>query len=232
MRWYLLDLETGGLKPSDGVVEVGFFELDENAQIIDRVESLIDPGTGAIAPSASGVHGITIDMVENSPTLEEFFSSDDPTCYGKPLQGDPPAIIGHKISYDVAFVKDHIEGTPLELCTLRWSRSLYPHSDSHTLSTLRYALNLAPPSGVAHRVLYDVSLTYELLLHIMERTNLTLPELTAKSQEPMLVTFVPFGKHKGQLYSEVPRSYLQWMQRELKDLDIDQSYTINYYLNK
>ena len=230
MRWYLLDLETGGLKPSDGVVEIGFFELDENAHIIDRVDSLIDPGTGFIAPSASGVHGITMDMVEDAPTVDEFFN--DQTCYGKPLQGDPPTIVGHKCAFDVSFIKDYIAAPHLELCTLRFSRHLYPFSDSHTLSTLRYALDLSPPPGTAHRVMYDVALTYELLLHIMDRTGMSLIELTERAQQPFLLTFMSFGKHRGQPFEEIPRSYLNWMRNNLEEMDQDLSYTVDYYLSK
>ena len=229
-RYILLDTETSGLPPNAGVCEVGWLELSESGTWIKQVDSLIDPEC-PISSSASGVHGIVDEDVQNSLTLAEFFSESSPTCYGQKITGDPVVLIGHRVSFDRRFVEPFIDGPILECCTLRWVRSLYPYMEDHKLSTTKYALGLRKDAGDAHRVMADVWVTYDLLHHIMGRLSCTLPELVAKSQEPMMLTFMPFGKHKGQLFSEVPRSYLQWMQRELKDLDIDQAYTINYYLN-
>lgn len=43
---------------------------------------------------------------------------------------------------------------------------------------------------------------------------------------------MPFGKHKGSSFMDVPPSYLEWMLREMKDLDGDLKYSINLALQK
>lgn len=228
MKAIVLDTETSGLKDA-GVCEIGWFELAPDATVIEQVESLIDPER-PITPSASSVHGIVDEDVENSPTLEEFFSLDSDGCYGKRLVGDPVIFCGHKTAFDLPFVQPYIDGPVLEICTLRWFRSLYPFSDSHTLGTAVYSLGLPRDHRNAHRVLSDVTDAYNLLLHIMQRTGLSLHELALKSQEPMLVHFIPFGKHRGEAFSDIPRSYLNWVRNNIHDLDQDTSYTIDYWL--
>ena len=91
VRYFVADTETTGVNVDDKVVEVGWIEIDENFNIISQVESLIDPER-FISPESSGIHGLVNADVENSPTIEEFFSLDDPGCYG---QRQPPAFHRH-----------------------------------------------------------------------------------------------------------------------------------------
>ena len=226
----VLDTETSGLPPDAGVCEIAWLSLNKEGIWTHQVQSLIDPER-EISPAASGAHGLVYEDVCDAPTLSQFFSADDPSCYGKRIQGDKVIFAAHRASFDLHFVEPYIDGELLVIDTLRWARHLYPGCENHQLSTLKYALNLRKDAGGAHRAMADVMVTYDLLHHIMQRLNVTVDALADLSRKPLLVAVVPFGKHKGQLYSEVPRSYLQWMQRELKDLDIDQAYTINYYLN-
>jgi exodeoxyribonuclease X len=48
------------------------------------------------------------------------------------------------------------------------------------------------------------------------------------SNNPILIPRMPFGKHKGLLFSEVPRDYLEWLQRS--ELDEDMAYTVKTHL--
>lgn len=230
MRWLLLDLETAGLRPEDGVVELGFLELDENANIIDQYQTLVDPGTGVISPSAEGIHGISLDMVADAPTLPEVFSADAPECYGKPLTGDPLVLIGHRISFDHSFLKGHVPENTLELCTLRLARTLWPFSEDHKLSTLRVALGLRKDAGTAHRVLSDCFVTYDLLKLILTTLKCSLRELTEMSQKPQLLRVMPMGKHRGEPVADVPSSYWRWMLNNLEDMDPDLRFTAETYL--
>lgn len=228
MTTYLfLDTETTGAGPTDTACEVGWIRTDEAFNILETVESLIDPGQ-MIGPSASGIHGLTNADVENSPTIEEYFTVDDPSCYGKKLPADS-VIIGHRISFDMRFVAPYFEAPPTEVCTLRWARKLYPDADDHKLSTLIFALNL-PRSTGAHRVLADVMSAYHLARHICDRTGMTLTQLAEASKSPMEILVMPFGKHKGAPFSTVPKSYLRWMKENMADLDQDMRYTIHTLL--
>ena len=229
-RYILGDTETTGTKEGAKACEIGWIELDEQAQWTTQVDSLLDPEI-PISYGAMGIHDITNEMVAGSPTIEEFFSVDDPSCYGKRIQADRVVLIGHRVSFDRRFIEPFIDGEIQELCTLRWIRNLYPDMDDHKLSTAKYALGLRKNAGDAHRVMADVWVTYDLLLHLLAKTGTTLAELTERSQAPMLIHTMPMGKHKGQPMSEVPRSYLDWALRNMQDLDQDQRFTFEHFYN-
>ncbi|MEE4603229.1 MAG: DUF3820 family protein, partial [Desulfobacteraceae bacterium] len=53
-------------------------------------------------------------------------------------------------------------------------------------------------------------------------------EMIRISNNPVLIPRMPFGKHKGMLFSEVPQDYLQWLSGT--DLDEDMAYTVKYHL--
>lgn len=227
--YIFLDTETTGIAPERGVVEVAFIITDENFNVLSEHASLIDPEQ-PISAAASGVHGLTEYEVANAPTLAEYFSNAGAECYGGLLPG-PAVVIGHRIGFDTHTIGRYIDGGFTEICTLRWARKLFPTADNHQLSTLIFALGL-PRSAGAHRALADVYSAYHLCKVICETTGMTLAQLAEASAAPMLLANVPFGKHKDQPFADVPRSYLQWMQREMKDLDADMKHTLDFHINK
>lgn len=230
MKYLVADTETTDAADDRGIVEIAWIEVDENWNILNQVESLIDPQK-PISPSASGVHGLTYEDVQDSPTLNEFFTLDEPGCYGKRLQG-PVTLIGHRVSFDRPAFEPYIDGEVLELDTLRFSRWLYPDADDHKLSTLLYALNLPRDSGAAHRALADVLTAYHLARHVADRLNMTLPELAERGRLPIPVASLPFGKHKSQPLETVPRSYLNWLLGSDMKLDDDYLHTIKAILGR
>lgn len=227
-HYYFADTETTGVDPSATACEIGWIKTDENFKVLEQVESIVDPEQ-MISPAASGIHGLVWDDCKSYPTLKEFFTEDDPSCHGKLLEA-PAVIIGHRIAFDVRFLGPYFKQPPAELCTLRWARKLYPDADNHQLSTLIFALDL-PRSEGAHRVMADIWSAYYLCKHICDRTGYTLGQLAKASLAPMEVPVLSFGKHKGTPFREVPKSYLGWMRREMKDLDADIKYTIDTILN-
>ena len=229
MRFIFVDTETTSDDESAAVCEIGWIETDEHFNEVARIESLIDPQK-PIEPSASGVHGIVDEDVQHCPTLDEFFREKDQRCFGSLLDGEVVAI-GHNVQFDTRFVKPYIPNLAHEVCTLRWSRKLYPDSKNHRLSTMKYLVNLPRNNGDSHRVMVDVEDALNLTKHICAMTGMNLKELVAASAEPMLVERMAFGKHKGMLMQDVPRSYLQWMAREMQ-LDKDMAHTVAYYLAK
>jgi len=52
------------------------------------------------------------------------------------------------------------------------------------------------------------------------------------SKNPIMLLKFPFGKHKGELMEDVPRSYFEWCLRSIENLDEDLKFTMNFYLNK
>lgn len=230
-RYFVLDTETSGLPPDAGVCEIGWIETDACLNIVGEVESLIDPER-PITPAASGVHGITDEDVADKPTLQEFFTLQQPPCHGQPLSAERIVLVGHKVAFDYQFVAPYLQGEVLQVCTLRWARHLWPFCDDHKLATLRYALGLRRDTGNAHRVMADILLTFDLLRLILETTQCNLDELAERSQQPMLLHRMPFGKHKDLPFEQVPVSYLKWMRDNIEEMDIDLAFTVAHWLNK
>jgi DNA polymerase III epsilon subunit-like protein len=208
------------------VVELGWIEVDEDFNFIAEVQSLIDPQR-SIASAASAVHGLVLADLQDSPTIEEFFSVDDESCYGRPIT-EPVVLCGHNIAFDHRFVRPYITNVVQEVCSLRWARRLYPDADNHQLQTLVYELGL-PRATAAHRVLSDVTTSLHLAKHICERTGLTLRQLAEASFEPMLMKTLSFGKHKGKSFAELPTPYLYWMVEKLA-MDIDLKFSVEQQL--
>ena len=227
-RFFVFDTETSGLGDDAGVCEIGWVELDAQAQIIGQCDALLDP-EGPISPSASGIHGIEDKDVVGKPTIAEFFSVDDPSCLGSRLAAPRIVFVGHKASFDRRFIAPYLDGEVLELCTLRWARKLWPQADDHKLSTLKYALGLRKDAGEAHRVMADILVTYDLLRVLLSMTGITLTELAIASQEPMLLERMPFGKYKGQHPRDVEKSYWRWALNNIQDMDDDLKYTALHY---
>jgi len=229
-RFFIADTETTGTTAEDKVCEVGWIEIDEEFNILEEVESLIDPER-MFDPAAQGVHGIEPQDVANSPTIEQFFSEQDETCYGKLIEG-PIVLIGHRIGFDRRFLQPYMPGFLQELDTLRWVKRLYPNMTNHQLSTCIYALDL-PRSKGAHRVMADVMTAYHLVYHICARTGMTLGQLALESNRPFWIPTMPFGKHKGQPVEEVPRSYWRWMlNNDDMEIDPDLRHTAQTLYNK
>lgn len=226
-NFIVLDTETSGVDVNASVCEVAFAVIDEDFNILEQHQSIIDPEQ-PINPSASGVHGLTWDDCRSFPTLTEYFSVDDPSCYGKKLPAGS-VVIGHRCGFDMRFLAPHFEEPPLQLDSLRWARRLYPDAENHQLSTLIFSLDL-PRSTGAHRAMADVMSAMHLCKHICDRTGMTLSQLAEASQEPMEVHVLSFGKYKGTPFKKVPKHYLRWMRENMTDLDPDITYTISLLL--
>lgn len=226
-HYYFIDTETTGVDASASACEVAIMETDAEFNVLHQHQSILDPEQ-MISPSASGVHGLVWEDCKDYPTIAEYFSVDDPSCYGRHLKG-PSVVVGHRVGFDMRFVGPYFESDPLQVDTLRWARRLYADAENHQLSTLIYSLDL-PRSTGAHRAMADVMSAYHLCKHICERTGHTLDQLAAASEKPMEVLSMPFGKHKGEPMRDVPRHYLRWALQNMQDLDRDLKYTFQLFL--
>jgi exodeoxyribonuclease X len=207
------------------VVELAWIEIDQELNIIDRRYSLIDPEV-AIPASASGIHGITNIEVANSPTLDEFFNIVLPGEGGS-AEGNV-ILIAHNTVFDRRFLKERFNLVG-ELCTLRLARRVWPDMENHKLATLMYALELR--RGQSHSAEGDVDTCHDLLCKIVETSGKSLLDLAQTSMEPVLITKMPFGKHKGVLLKNLPGSYTKWLMG-LDTLDKDMRYSLEHFYGK
>ena len=150
-RYYVIDTETTCATPERGVCDIAILELDSDMVIVARHESLIDPQR-PIHPEASAIHGLSNSDVADAPTMAEYFSDVAPQCFGGLLQG-PAVLIGHNVRFDTHTIGPYVQGSYVELDTLRWFRHLYPQAENHKLQTAVQALGLPVfrmPSGAGH----------------------------------------------------------------------------------
>jgi exodeoxyribonuclease X len=81
----------------------------------------------------------------------------------------------------------------------------------------------------AHRALPDAYVTAHLLREILKHASIG--ELISWTKEPILLPRVPFGKHRGQAWKDVPPDYLQWILRQ-QDMNEDVVHTARHHLEK
>jgi exodeoxyribonuclease X len=234
LTYLVVDTETTGLDPvACRVVSVAGVWVRPGAGVLRRESFLVDPGI-PIPPEASAVHHIVDRHVQGAPPLAQVL----PTFQG----ADFDAYVAHNAAFDFGFLPS--AGRPV-LCTLRLAKKLWPELPRYSNQYLRYALGVEVPEAEglpAHEALADALVTARLLLYQLEaiRTGAvaglpaldTVQDLIAWSNAPSLLAVCQFGnKHRGLPWSQVPKDYLAWMKREVRDLDPDTRYTVEHYLH-
>jgi DNA polymerase III epsilon subunit len=154
------DIETTGLYPERGdrILEIGAVSIVDNLVASESgFEMLIHPGMH-IPPEISKINGITDDMVEDAPPLENVLP--------RFLEyiGELP-LIAHNASFDVGFVSHYIDElnlSPLKnpiIDTLELSRRVFSQAETHNLDALLKRLNIHYSRKQRHRSIGDAYLT-------------------------------------------------------------------------
>lgn len=232
LTYLVMDTETTGLDPAaDRVVSVAGVWTRVDRGPFRRESFLVDPGR-PIPPEASAVHHITDRHVQGAPLLAQVL----PTFQG----GDFDVYVAHNAAFDFGFLPR--AGRPV-LCTLRLARKVWPGLPRYANQYLRYALGLEVPEAEglpAHEALADALVTSRLLLKELAWLEANpqpgiegLQDLLDWVQAPNLLETCQFGnKHRGVPWARVPKDYLAWMKREVKDMDPDLRHTVEHYLQK
>ena len=124
-------------------------------------------------------------------------------------------LIGHNIDFDWVAI-----GSPdvKRICTLALARSLWPDLDSHTQSALLYYFERDTARDQlrnAHSALADVWICSKIVGQIIDKLHpASLDALWEMSEKARIPTTMPYGKHKGELISQVPSDYKQWLLRQ------------------
>ena len=88
---------------------------------------------------------------------------------------------------------------------------------------LRYWLGLdIGHNGIPHRALFDATVTAHILgaaIRQVREEGVSDPvkHLLELTERPALLRTVPFGKHRGELWRDVPRDYIDWVLRKQFD---------------
>ena len=227
MDFLIIDTETTGLDPArDRVVEIGY-AVTSLTETLQSGSCLVNPCV-PIPPSASAIHHLLDEDVKDAPILDEAI---------KTLPGLlPAAYVAHNAPFDASFLP-MLHGPWLD--TKRIARRYMPELPEFSNQFLRYALKLdVPRDTVAHRAEGDCIVTAALLRYLLngpakaDLESQAFPAFIAQQQTPVLLHTVGFGKHKGILWSEVPRGYLDWLAKNPQGDDGDLSYTVHHYLGR
>ena len=235
MNFVILDTETTGFEKSDKIIQLAYIVFDGmNLEPFETFCSTEAP----INFSAMAVHHITPDMIEDKPKLvdTEIYQ------FLEELNTEENYLVIHNAPFDLKMLaKEGFENKMKIIDTLKVTRHLAPNLDSHAMQFLRYHRGLYKDEkaveellGVtikAHDAMGDIVVLYLLLKRLLEsKTPDELVELTGK---PNLNNKIRFGKYKGQKISDIAqndKAYLEWIVSNLKDLDAETKYAIDYFL--
>jgi len=231
----VVDVETTGLDPLAQVCEIGYCdvvsnEVDENSkpvgwQVVEGTSSLLSVEI-PIPPEVSAVHHILAEDLVGAPRLSDIA----PIIFEHP-ENRPFYLAAHNCKFERQFLTPEITGDVSWICTYQVACRVWPDAPSHSNQVLRYWRNpgglVRERAGAAHRAFGDAYVTAFLLRELLQAQPIE--ELVAWSNEPVLLTRVSFGKHKGKPWAEVPTDYLEWMLGQ--DFDEDRLHTARFHLN-
>ena len=160
MKYVVVDIETTGGRPSgNDITEIGIVHV-ENKKITHQWSSLVKPDR-SIPYNIQLLTGIDDEMVADAPTFEELI----PTLQ-KELKGD--VFVAHSVNFDYSFIDRAFReaGTPWrmdKLCTVKYSRAMFPEFGRYSLANL--ARQLEVENDNPHRALSDALCAAEVLIH-------------------------------------------------------------------
>jgi DNA polymerase III epsilon subunit-like protein len=220
-----LDTETTGTEADDRLCQIAF-KMDQGT----IVNKLFDPGK-PIAIEAMAVHHITNEMVRDKPPFKDSSACRQLTSL---VSDGNNVVVAHNAQFDILMLNREGIHPPKVICTLKLARFLDKEGviPQYNLQYLRYYLGLRV-EATAHDALGDILVLEKLFHRIHAKFKKTgvdkcVDEMIRISNSPVLIPRMPYGKHKGRRFSEIPHDYLQWLLGT--GLDEDLAHTVRHYL--
>ncbi len=158
----IFDFETTGLDSlRDRIIEIGAIKY-QNGQRVSEFSFLIKPDI-PLPEIASRITGITADMLENQPAIEDILPQFLHFI-------DKAVLVAHNAEFDMAFLKHACSriGYQLEwscFCTLKLARQLLPDLESKNLDSLAQHFGLS--FAARHRSIGDCEVTGAVLQSLL-----------------------------------------------------------------
>ena len=161
LTFTVFDTETTGLDPSeDEIVSIGAVRI-VNGRLLrqESFDQLIDPGR-PVDPAATAVHGITSDILQGQPSIDEVLPS-----FARFAQDT--VLVGHNVAFDLRFLELKESQTGVRfgqpvLDTLLLSAVVHPDEEDHSLEAM--AIRLGVNVIGRHTALGDAILTGEIFV--------------------------------------------------------------------
>ena len=220
----VIDFETTGFPPGAGIVEVGWTDVFE-----DKVISMEPKWHGELCNpqipinvEAQAVHHISAEDIQDARAPEGILTE---------IQEGADYFVAHNAAFECKFFMP--EKAPY-ICTMKAAQKIIPEAPGFSNQVLRYHLGVdkdprfdpamaMPP----HRAGPDTYVTGFLLMELLKK-GFTGEQLVEFTGPPALHQVIPFGKHKGKEWKNVPRDYIMWLLSQGPQEDIRAS--IQHYL--
>lgn len=226
----VIDYETTGTEDDEfaEVIELGRIDLDLSTETIGNAWTALAKPKGEIPIETKAVHHITEAHVADAEPLVSLWGKFFEGC------GESDVLAAHNAKFEKHF---HPGNGRAWICTYKCALVIWPEAPRHNNQALRYWLDLdAEPdfdpalAEPPHRALPDAYVTARILRRLVREKPVN--ELIKISKFPALLHRINFGtKAKGQLYSEAPADYLDWIAYK-SDLNEDVKFTAKYWLKK
>jgi DNA polymerase-3 subunit epsilon len=200
------DTETTGVRSEkDRIIEIAAYDPVQDRTFL----TFIDPEE-PIPPEATAISKITDEMVKGAPTFKAITAELIAFC-----EGDIVLIAHNNDAFDKPFLENEFKRSGVQfpewifVDSLKWARKYRPDLPRHSLQHLREAYGIA--ANQAHRALDDVKVLEQIFSIMID--DLPIETVLELLQKPSNVSRMPFGKHQGKNLADVPRDYVQWLQR-------------------
>ena len=207
MKIIVLDTETTGMLEKDRICQLSYLVLNEDFEIEEVHNDLCVPPL-PISYEAMAIHHITPEMLEGKISCVQT------KAYKRLLELNTPhnLLVIQNAAFDLSMLaKEGFTNEMNLIDTFRILRAYYPSEGSFSLQFKRYQWGLykqehtlAKKLGItiqAHDALSDVI----VLKHLFERLceEHSIPHMIVVCSEPMVLSHVPYGKHKGKKFLDV-----------------------------
>jgi len=191
------DIETTGGSPSGNAITEVAIIITDGTKIIEEFQTLINPER-RIPDYITTLTGIDNQMVEDAPTFDEVAEKLHELF-------DQKIFVAHNVNFDYSFLKAafrHYNFTfnQQKLCTVRYSRKVFPGLASYSLGALCH--NFGFNNNNPHRAMNDTLMAQKLLINALEndRSHAALNELLKRGKGD---AFLPMNLDKS-VYHNLP----------------------------
>ncbi len=242
-KYIILDTETTGTQEHDRIIQLGYLVLDhQKTEVYNEFCSSDIP----ITYQAMAVHGITQETIEGKPSCHDTEAFQQLNA----LNVNENYLIIHNAPFDLGMLEKEGFTCNMKLIdTLRVAKHVFEDEEAHGLQYFRYKLGLykkeaaeAEALGIvvkAHDAIGDVLVLKLFLSELRHAVQEKFPRvnpvamMVELTQKPVLVHTIRFGKYRGKSLADVAQedsAYLNWMLKNMENLDDDMRYSIQYYL--